>query len=55
MLIGIIRKSRYEYIPLLKGDALAHSPEKFSSESILKELSLFKEEFDDIERALVSN
>lgn len=55
MLIGILRRSSYEYIPLLKGDALAHSQEKFSLESILKELSWFKEKFDDIDQALVSN
>lgn len=54
MLIGIRRQSKYEFIPLLKDDVLIHTSKKFNVESILNELILFKEEFDEIEQALVS-
>jgi hypothetical protein len=65
MLIGIMRRSadekdwlsipEYQFRPLLKGDTLIRTQEKFSPESILNELSMFKKECDENEQALVSH
>jgi len=64
MLIGIMRQSatdktcsstsKYVFLPLLKGDTLIRTKEKFSTKSVLNELSMFKEECDENEQALVS-
>jgi hypothetical protein len=64
MLIGIMRRcatektcsstSEYVFLPLLKGDTLIRTKEKFSPKSVLNELSKFREECDENERALVS-
>ena len=65
MLIGIMRRSikqnkslpisEYEYFPLLKDDTLIKTKQKFSLEAILNELSIFKEDCDDNEQALVNS
>ncbi len=64
MLIGIMRRSvakkdsssisEYEFVQLLKGADLMRTKEKFSPTSVLKELSIFREECNDNEQALVS-
>jgi hypothetical protein len=46
MLIGITKKSEYEFVSLLTKDTLIRTQEKFDRQSVLNELSLFREEFD---------
>ncbi len=46
MLIGITKKSEYEFVPLLKNDTLIRTQKKFDRQLVLNELSLFKEEFE---------
>ena len=64
MLIGIMRlyvenredslTSEYQFKVLLKGDILIRTREKSSRESVLNELSIFKQECNENEQALVS-
>ena len=64
MLIGIMRlyvenregslTSEYQFKVLLKGDILIRTREKYSRESVLNELSIFKQECNENEQALVS-
>jgi hypothetical protein len=51
---GWTSKSVYQFKLLLKGDTLAHTHEKSSRETVLRELSFFKDECDDNEQILVS-
>ena len=64
MLIGIMRlfeeekngllTSEYEFKTLLKGDTLTRTQSKSNRETVLKELTFFKQECYDNEQALVS-
>ena len=64
MLIGIMRlyvenrkdslTSEYQFKVLLKSDILIRTREKSSRESVLNELSIFKQECNENEQALVS-
>ncbi|CAF3792056.1 unnamed protein product [Rotaria sordida] len=65
MLIGIMRRSartkdwsltgEYEVKLLLNGDTLTRTQERSTYETLLRELIIFKEEFDDNEQALISS
>lgn len=50
MLIGVIKRSEYQLVPLLKSNTLVRTEEQSSRQAVLTELSMFREEFD----ALVS-